>query len=93
MNTPEKHTYPSLVVEAEDEVSLARNKEALQEHMKKTKLNHEAIRELMNRTFYARRVAILDDPEPKSVQSIIEEYPMLRKNAFVSTRVPQPACV
>lgn len=75
----DKHDYPSVVAEPEDEVSNTRNVTALKDQMTKPKLNNEVIRELMRKTFYRRRVAFLDDPDPKSVQSLVKEYPVLKK--------------
>ena len=52
--------------------------------MSKNKLNQSAIQQLLRRTFYRRRLAILDDPNPKSVKEITEMFPALRKLSFVS---------
>lgn len=82
----DKHNYPSIMAEPEDEVSNTRNVAALKDQMTKMKLNHEVIRGLMRNTFYCRRMAILDDPEPKSVRGIVEDYPLLKKAVFVSVQ-------
>ena len=63
-DSSEKHRYPSLAGDVDDDISNDRNIEALKEQMSKTKLNGDTIRELMKRTFYRRRLAILDDPNP-----------------------------
>ena len=83
----EKHSYPTLTGDPDDETSNERNIAALKEQMTKIKLNHDSIRELLKRTFYRRRLVILDDPNPKSVRDITESYPALRKASFVSVCV------
>ena len=85
MNT-DKHIYPSLEGEREDTISHERNIVIMKDMVKKNNPNCDAIRQLMSRTFYCRRVSILDDPTPKSVQDIVEQYPFLRKAVFVSSR-------
>lgn len=79
VESSEKHSYPPLTADPEDNVSDAQNVNAIS----KTKLNHEAIRELSKRTFHRRRLAILNDPSPRSVRDITDEYPALRKVSFV----------
>lgn len=61
-----------------------RNTGAMKELLKKPSPNRDAICQLMSRTFFRRRVSILDDPSPRSVQSITEEYPVLKKAVYVS---------
>lgn len=63
----------------------SRNVELMKDMLKKSNPNRESIRQLMSRTFYHRRVSILDDPNPKSVNDIAEEYPVLKKAVFVSS--------
>ena len=84
IDASEKHLYPPLTGDAEDEVAHSRNIEALKEHMSKTKVNYEAICELMRRTLLRRRSAITDNPNPSSVQEITEEYPVLKRASLVS---------
>ena len=75
----DKHVYPSLTGSPDDDVSNERNIRALKDQMAKSKLNHGTIQELIKRTFYQMRIAILDDPNPKSVEEICETYPVLKK--------------
>ena len=61
-----------------------RNTGTMKELLKKTSPNRDTICQLMSRTFYHRRVSILDDPNPRSVQAITDEYPVLKKAVYVS---------
>ena len=79
----EKHPYPSVLTNMDDDVAHERNRKLLQEEMSKPKLRHEVLQNLMARTFGKRRRWILDGEKLRTA-SIVEEYPLLRKPLFVS---------
>lgn len=72
--------YPSLG-EIEDETAYERNLSLLKEQVSKAKVNSDTVRALMKRTFNRRRKDIIEGH--KSVQELVEEFPMLRKAVFV----------
>ena len=77
---PEKHSYPSLAFEAEDEVEC--NVLLMKQERAKSKPQSGSVTSLMNRTFARRRQWILD--EIKGIDEICEKYPCLSKSTFVS---------
>ena len=83
---PEKHAYPSLPFDAEDETATERNCSFLKQEMSKQKPHFDSVISLMQRTFAPRRQWILDSVE--SVQQIVKEYPCLSKSVYVSEVAP-----
>ena len=79
---PEKHSYPSLAFEAEDEVAFERNVSLMKQELSKPKPQPGNVIMLMSHTFAGRRQWILD--EINGVEEICEKYPCLSKAAFVS---------
>lgn len=79
---PEKHGYPPLCQDVEDETSLKRNISLLQQELAKAKPNFDSVASLMSRTFQNRRQWILDNTE--NVVEIVKIYPFLSKSAYVS---------
>lgn len=78
----EKHAYPSLEGEVEDETTHKRNVALLQDEMTKTKPVTGNVKSLMTRTFLNRREWILNSAIP--VSEIVTEYPCLKKVSYVS---------
>lgn len=78
---PEKHSYPPLSLDVEDEVSLQRNMTLLQQELSKPKPHFDSVASLMYRTFPQRRQWILNNTE--RVGDIIEKYPFLSKSVYV----------
>ena len=78
----EKHSYPSMAGDPEDEVTHSRNVDAIKQEIKKTKPKQDVMHSLIARTFCNRRREILDDLKP--VEEICGEYPCLRKSIYVS---------
>lgn len=78
---PEKHLYPPMMFDNEDDVSVERNISLLRQEVSKPKPNVDTITSLMGRTFTERRQWILDNVE--SVQEIVEKYPFLSKSTYV----------
>ena len=79
---PEKHSYPSLPTNSEDETSILRNISLLKQELAKSKPNFDAVTSLMSRTFSFRRKHILDTVQ--RVDDIVTECPCLSKPAYVS---------
>ena len=79
---PEKHSYPSLTMDEDDDVAFERNVSLMKHELGKQKLQSASIFSLMERTFTRRRQCMLDDC--KSVKEICEKYPCLSKSIYVS---------
>ena len=79
---PEKHAYPSLPFDAEDDTATQRNFSLLKQELSKSKPHFDSVTSLMQRTFASRRQWILDSVE--SVGQITKEYPCLSKSVYVS---------
>lgn len=79
---PEKHSYPSLPINSEDETAILCNISLLKQELAKSKPNFDAVTSLMSRTFSYRRKHILDTVQ--RVDDIVGEYPCLSKPAYVS---------
>ena len=79
----DKHLYPSVLTDMDDEIAHERNRKLLKEEIAKPKLRFDIAQELMRRTFGKRRRWILDGENLKTTM-IVEEYPLLRKPLFVS---------
>ena len=75
-----KHCYPIVPDNAEDETSNSRNLVLMKEELAKPDPSNESLKLLMSRTFPVRRPFIL---ESDSVQNILEEYPLLKRSAYV----------
>ena len=69
---PEKHSYPPLSLDDEDEVSLKRNMVLLEQELSKPKPHSSTVTSLMGRTFLSRRQWILDHVE--KVEEIVKKY-------------------
>lgn len=79
----DKHLYPSVLTDMDDEIAHERNRKLLKEEIAKPKLRFDIAQELMRRTFGKRRRWILDGENLKTTM-IVEEYPLLPKPLFVS---------
>ena len=79
---PQKHSYPSLSGEPEDETTHSRNLALLREEMDKLKPSNKNVKNLMTRTFLNRRERILNSEI--AVSQIIEDYPCLDRVTYVS---------
>ena len=80
-----KHAYPSMCANFDDETSHERFKQQLSKESEKAKPSKDHLIELMKRTFGRRRSWILD--EAASVKEICREYGLLKKGSFVSHSV------
>lgn len=78
---PEKHVYPSLEGEVEDDTTHRRNMSLLTEELEKSKPLLEKVKNLMKRTFMTRREKILNSS--KSVREMVMEYPFVKKVPYV----------
>ena len=78
----EKHPYPVIPPNAEDEISVSRNERSLQEETEKAKPNPQKLKELMARTLPNRVEWIRSECPPLS--AILEKYPLLKKASYVS---------
>lgn len=71
----------------DDDESNERNLELLKNEVKdvdkKINPSHDKLKDLMTRTFAIQRSSILESNDI-SVKSILEEYPLLKRNAYVS---------
>lgn len=79
---PQKHSYPSLSGEPEDDTTHSRNLTLLQEEMDKLKPSNKNVKNLMTRTFLNRREWILNSEV--AISKIIEVYPCLEHVTYVS---------
>lgn len=79
---PEKHLYPPLSLDDEDEVAFKRNMALLHQELSKPKPHVATVTSLMARTFPTRRQWILDHVE--RVEDMIRKYPFLAKCVYVS---------
>lgn len=80
---PERHSYPPLSLEVEDEMCIQRNMTLLKQELLKSKLHFDSVASLMHRTFPLRRQSILENVD--SVAEIIQKYPFLSKSVYVRT--------
>lgn len=80
-----KRYYLIIPICADDEVSIRRNLELLKEETMKLKPSHQVIKTLMQRTFNERRSSILGT-EYENVQTIMEDFPMLKRSTYVRHR-------
>ena len=71
----EKHSYPSVSGESEDEATHEENVQTLQEELQKPRPKPETVKFLMAQTFRSRRGEIVDDP--KLVSENCTMYPSL----------------
>ena len=78
---PEKHTYPSVEFQEDDDVAFERKVSLMQQEVSKQKPQAASVTSLMQHTFTKRRQWILD--EMQSVKEICEKYPCLSKPVFV----------
>ena len=83
-----KHCYPMIPANAEDETSNSRNLELIKDEIAKPDPSHKSLKLLMSRTFPMRRPSIL---EAESVKNVLEEYPLLKRSAYVSSYIMQIA--
>ena len=83
-----KHCYPAIPADAEDETSNSRNLELIKNELAKPDPSHESMKLLMSRTFPIRRASIL---KSESVKNMLEEYPLLKRSAYVSSYTMQVA--
>ena len=81
MQVPEKHAYPSLEGEVEDETTHKRNVSLLKDELAKVKPVTGNVKNLMTRAFLNRREWILNSTSP--VSEIAMEYPCFRKISYV----------
>ena len=79
---PQKHSYPSLSGEPEDDTTHSRNLALLQEEMDKLKPSNKNVKNLMTRTFLNWREWILNSEA--AISQIIEVYPCLELVIYVS---------
>lgn len=77
-----KHLYPSVDAEFDDDTSHDRNKLQLGKELDRAKPPKDRLVELMKRTYGRRRGWILEGAV--SVKEIIREYILLKRSAFVS---------
>ena len=82
VHVPEKHSYPTLEGEVEDETTHKRNLDLLQEELDKNKPITGNVKNLMTRTFLNRREWILNSTVP--VSEIVTKYPCFKKVSYVS---------
>ena len=79
---PQKHSYPSLSGEPEDDTTHFRNLTLLQEEMDKLKPSNKNLNNLMTRIFLNWREWILNSEV--TISQIIEVYPCLERVTYVS---------
>ena len=77
-----KHTYPVIPSCADDDEANKRNLQLLKEESLKTKPRSEVIKELLTRTYPARRGEIVNSS--KSVADITNDITVLKKCTYVS---------
>lgn len=77
-----KHCYPVVPTNAEDETSNSRNLTLIKDELAKPDPCHDTLKLLMSRTFPIRRPSVL---ESDSVTKILEEYPLLKRSAYVGS--------
>ena len=81
MESKRKHCYPAIPANAEDETSNARNLQLIKDELAKPDPCHDSLKLLMARTFPIRRPFVV---ESESVKNVLEEYPLLKRSAYVS---------
>ena len=81
LDTKKRH-YPSLGSSEEDQASQERNVQLLKQELEKKKINNEAVKSLMTRTFSERRKVLLTGG--KLVVDLLKDYSFLKKAMFVS---------
>ncbi len=81
-----KHAYPGLDDMGNDDISNERNKALLDSELTKNRPQKENLVELMKRTSGFRRKWILNE-DVKTVKSICQEWPLLKKFSFVSATI------
>lgn len=77
------HVHFCPPVDADDEVSFARNVDLLKEEMAKPKPQADILKELMRRTFPNRWDAYVSKNEPSTLLEYLQEYPLLKKATYV----------
>ena len=79
---PSKHAYPVIPDGADDDESVKRNFALLKEESLKSKPRHEVLKDLLARTFPARR-RIIFGSTGMFVADILTETPILKKGTYV----------
>ena len=77
------HVHFCPPIDADDEVSFARNVDLLKEEMAKPKPQADILKELMRRTFPNRWDAYVSKNEPSTLLEYLQEYPLLKKATYV----------
>ena len=84
-----KHAYPCIPENADDEASFGKHLDMLTSELAKPahRQNSSHLQELMKRTFSKRREWILEDEEENDgpVKQIVTKYPLLTKATYVSS--------
>lgn len=80
MKAVNRHLYPALVPDADDDTSNSRNMTLLEEEIGKQEPNQESLKMLMCHTYCARRPTILES----EFKVMLKRYPVLKKSAYVS---------
>ncbi len=80
--TADKHSYPSVCGDSEDEKTHEENVQSLKEELRNPSPKSDIIKPLMSKTFRKRRTDILDSSN--LVSDICTDYPFFKTAKYVS---------
>ena len=83
LNSMQKHQYPVIPPSADDELSNETNLRLLKEEWDRQK-DPSKVKTLFIRTHAIRRAEIVNEESNATVNSILQEFKMLKKSSYVS---------
>ena len=80
----DRHAFPKIAKDAEDEISYERHMKRLEEEMDKPRPSTSVLKDLMARTTKHRSFWIRDTTDTPTLQEVFSKAPLLKKSAYVS---------